>query len=232
MINQIERIKDKKWDNLIILDACRFDYFKEVLKENYLDINMRGKLIKANSHSKHTGEWYKNNWSKKNKDVILISQHPRAWKEKLDKNFFKTYPLWKRDDWIILDIYLEKMKKVMNQYNNKKILVHLTPPHLPYRDNEGKEFLNKIYKVGGGPKVYQKVREYGNKNGWNKLIYYYKKNILKCIKLIDKYINDLTGKIVITADHGELIGEDRFYGHNRSHPKIFRVPWFEIRKEI
>ena len=54
---------------------------------------------------------------------------------------------------------------------------------------------------------------------------------LKYVKnLIEEYSNK---KIIITADHGELLGEDGNYGHRgtRRHKHIVEVPWFEVIKK-
>ncbi len=34
--------------------------------------------------------------------------------------------------------------------------------------------------------------------------------------------------VVVTSDHGELFGEDRFFGHGPiAHEKVFEVPFVE-----
>jgi arylsulfatase A-like enzyme len=36
--------------------------------------------------------------------------------------------------------------------------------------------------------------------------------------------------ITVTADHGELFGEDGYFGHGPiMHPKVFEVPFVEAR---
>lgn len=47
-----QNVMDEEWDYLIILDACRYDYFEKVYDE-YLD----GKLEKRNSEAGATPEW-------------------------------------------------------------------------------------------------------------------------------------------------------------------------------
>lgn len=50
-------------------------------------------------------------------------------------------------------------------------------------------------------------------------------------------IPHLDGKVIISADHGELLGErvdDVVYRGkhppNVDHPALFEVPWFEVEK--
>ena len=71
------------------------------------------------------------------------------------------------------------------------------------------------------------------KYGDNKLKEAYEENlrfVLKYVKEIVEFIP--SGKIVITSDHGELLGEEGKYGHpgNFRHPKLLEVPWLEIDK--
>ena len=57
---------------------------------------------------------------------------------------------------------------------------------------------------------------------------------IKAVKYLDRVIEelfDLVPKntyITITADHGELFGEDGFFGHGPvQHDKVFEVPFVE-----
>lgn len=57
---------------------------------------------------------------------------------------------------------------------------------------------------------------------------------IKCVEYIDNLIGDLARKtndnayFIITSDHGELFGEDGFFGHGPiMHEKCFEVPYIE-----
>jgi arylsulfatase A-like enzyme len=57
---------------------------------------------------------------------------------------------------------------------------------------------------------------------------------IKCVEYIDNLIGDLVKKtndnayFIITSDHGELFGEDGFFGHGPiMHEKCFEVPFIE-----
>ena len=68
---------------------------------------------------------------------------------------------------------------------------------------------------------------------WDNLIILdaYKKNLRKVIKQVKRLAKSIEGKIVITADHSELIEEKKFYGHGQPllrHRKLVNIPLFEI----
>jgi hypothetical protein len=59
---------------------------------------------------------------------------------------------------------------------------------------------------------------------------------VKCVEYVDNLIGELFNKcpsnthIIVTADHGELFGEDDYFGHGPvMHPKCFEVPFVEGR---
>ncbi|KXB07236.1 hypothetical protein AKJ52_00715, partial [candidate division MSBL1 archaeon SCGC-AAA382C18] len=68
---QVNLIKEKEWDCLIILDACRFDFFREVYK-NYLD----GELYKVISEGSQTSEWVRKTFRKEYFEAVYVSANP------------------------------------------------------------------------------------------------------------------------------------------------------------
>jgi arylsulfatase A-like enzyme len=60
---------------------------------------------------------------------------------------------------------------------------------------------------------------------------------VRCVEYVDGLIGDLFVKcpedthFIVTADHGELFGEDGYFGHGPvMHPKCFEVPFVEGRR--
>ena len=60
------------------------------------------------------------------------------------------------------------------------------------------------------------------------------KQQISCVEHIDKLMGELFAKcppnthIIVTADHGELFGEDDYFGHGPiMHKKCFEVPFLE-----
>ena len=65
------RLMDEDWDYLIILDACRYDYFEQTF-QSYLD----GRLEKKLSVGSSTREWRLKNFTEYYPDTIYISSTP------------------------------------------------------------------------------------------------------------------------------------------------------------
>lgn len=80
MIAQKKLIEERNWNNLIIFDACRFDFFQR-LYPNYL----KGELLKAdNSGISYTFDWFDEMLDGKY-DAVLYSAAPFAIREKWNK---------------------------------------------------------------------------------------------------------------------------------------------------
>lgn len=60
----------------------------------------------------------------------------------------------------------------------------------------------------------------------------YKSNLEIALRYVTKLVRKLSGHIVVTADHGEFLGEYGMYGHppGRKLPELIEVPWLEIDK--
>ncbi len=153
------------WDNLIILDACRFDFFKKVYKD-YLD----GKLEKRISKGSSTGEWLVKTFPNKY-DYNYISANPYINSfgiplNKLQKRYYKNYS-WNAKEHFskIIDVWEFGWNKEINtvhprdvniaylsNIHKKKTIIHYMQPHYPYISynktfevTENK-YINKIMK--------------------------------------------------------------------------------------
>lgn len=58
----------------------------------------------------------------------------------------------------------------------------------------------------------------------------YEENLRLVLSYVAKILRYLKGKVVITSDHGELLGEKRLFGHSSSlrEPELLEVPWFKV----
>lgn len=69
-------------------------------------------------------------------------------------------------------------------------------------------------------------RKYGT-DGIRRL---YKANLDIVLKFVDRLTEELSGRVVITSDHGELLGERGLWLHPRETdiPMLRNVPWFKV----
>ncbi len=220
-----QRPAEREWNRMLVLDACRYDCFEEVN-------TIEGELKKMNSHSRHTRDWYEQYWrDRNNDDTIYITNQPQLWvkeREVIAHSFYENYPLWKRDDWLDFDSTLSRINELKNDNNNRRELIHVLPPHQPWRSPLGKrlrERLNLITDDNTG-EDYNKIERWARGGNWDTLRSVYKREIKWALEKIQEHNIEPD---VITADHGERLGEENKYNHNSSHRSVLEVPWLSIK---
>jgi len=219
------------------MDAMRFDYFDQVVREGQHKFSYEPVW----STGYETGVWYRNTWNhNRYNDTVLISGTPIPWRSGqgcYQQKFFKSYPLWKEQGKTLnrllsLKDVFTKTKKISEIHKNKRILLHIIPPHLPYYHEEGMKWLLGLFgeQILEDGTIYHRVQEYGRTEGWNKLVLYYKLNIKTALDELLKH--DWGENGVISSDHGELIGEGNLYTHSGKHlsesKKLRIVPWINL----
>jgi len=248
-------IFNEVWDNMIILDACRYDIFEE----QYKNKKMRGTLKKKISRGSHTTTFLIENFTKRRYDDILyITSNPYV--DKLIQNkVFKVISVWK-DGWS--KRYHTVLPETMYEYavdaiiNNpdKRLIIHFMQPHYPYIGYTiGSDASNNLKRSILKEPIKKKDSKKKNKRNTDIFSYYcidlytiinrnihfklYKNNLKLALPYVEKLIDLLPGKTIVTADHGEAIGDIfhplfpiRIYGHNKylRIPIITHVPWLSI----
>lgn len=139
---QKDKIWEKEWNNLLILDACRFDFFQAFYREF-----MEGKLERVVSAGSSTPEWVREVFGgdSRSKDIVYISGNPFinskgievAVDVKCDSIFHKVCDVWK-DGWsdeketVPPEEVAKSARKSRAKYPGKRMIVHFMQPHYPY----------------------------------------------------------------------------------------------------
>lgn len=222
------------------MDAMRFDIFKEIVKEE----DIEHKYSPVYSSGCETGMWMLNTWYKQRyPEITLVSNSVIYWKpdyRHILPKFNKNVPLWRKwgkdpisvgeDNHVLpTEEVLEYAEKEHVVTPSKRLLIHDIPPHLPYCTDDGRKFLDKHTNWYT---VIRDLRDYGNKNGWKTLRHHYKESARQTLLTIlnCEWIKKM-GDLIITADHGEMIGEAYTYGHSFIHvnnPVLRVVPWMMV----
>lgn len=89
-----------------------------------------------------------------------------------------------------------------------------------------KERLRRIIGVGNS------YSEFANEVGINKVKECYDSDLNMALAESAKLVENLEGKVIITADHGESWGEEGEWGHpiKSKNPVLTNVPWLEVNK--
>lgn len=232
-----KQLLQQDWDVLFVLDACRFDMFDLVHKE----AGIAGTLIPADSGAIETDLWYEKHWSKFQEDIILITPHARLFNNGHYKKFYSsvdTSDIKNQDDWRSPEAAVKVLAEAQRENEGKKFIVHLIPPHLPFLGEHGREWLRSVDLLVNP--VYRRVADLCNKGHepkWSKLKEFYTENLKFALGFVKGILPKIEGRIVITGDHGELLGENGLYGHGSKIGKIdslletlTTVPWFECEK--
>jgi len=216
-------VMKEEWKNLIILDACRYDIFKEVNTIN-------GELNCKISRGSVTTDFLTENFGKgKFKDIIYITGNPYVTKL-LQGKFYKIVSVW-REGWdedfgtVLPSTMVDYTIEVYKKYPEKKLIIHFMQPHSPWIKKEESQSKH-------GP-----METIGKNIGRKESLRRYKDNLRLVLPYVNELINILDGKTIITADHGEMIGEKihpffplKWYGHpGKVRNKILtEVPWLII----
>ncbi len=278
-------VMQERWDYLIVLDACRYDYFEKVWR-NYFET---GRLSRRSSIGAATLEWRDKSFTGFYDDVVYVSANPYINSVKAiggflgSEHFHKVYDVWQRH-WdeefgtVRPGVVTRAALGVLKKHKDKRLIIHYLQPHAPYLSLEGKtagfpipnmetdsviwgirglradskfqrkalRWLLPLFKknhiLGDHPEWFLRQflrmnpktpmdavrRQHGRKG----LVRAYRANLELVMIQVARLVEHLSGRIVITADHGEQLGEGRCYTHpgGSDSPYLRDVPWLEIER--
>lgn len=267
-------VHEDDWDYLVILDACRFDYF-ERLYSDYLD----GELEKVRSRASSTQPWlwktfpdeYEYSYLSTNPfvngDDFALSHFSSRYEDwSAVDHFREVIDLWKTDWNEEKDTVLpEKVAEAAVEHKEKKpLIIHFVQPHCPYLDHDTEmtefytrklmdkttgskglfwEFVASVFHVFPfewqdrlkkviGIKRKKSIEKVVDEVGEERLKELYESNVVAALKAVKSLSDSVDGKVVVSADHGEMLGENGEYGHElfRDESVLREVPWFEADK--
>lgn len=238
-------VMSEDWDNLILLDAARFDYFTDI---NTID----GTLTKEFSRGKKSWEFIEENFVGRDlHDTVYVTANPfstdipegtfhyvdhlhaRAWDERIGT--------------VQPEDVVEAAVEANQEFPNKRLIVHYMQPHRPYL-GETAEMLRQRLDLQGygehdeGIQIWGAVkqRDVTIEEIWAA----YTESLEITLESIEEFLDQLSGKSVVSSDHGEMLGErvfpftTRVWGHMEGFdtPTLREVPWLEVefhkRREI
>lgn len=228
---------EEDWDNLLILDACRYDMIADVdFEPGTLDYRWS-----PGSNSEEFVKFHTEN--RKLDDVIWVTANP--WVSRNRENIFQVIDMWEKGwDEDIKTVPPETMRdtalEVELEYPNKRLVVHFMQPHYPFIGKYGQKHLPPHRTFTGGGIV---TEETETQNIWEQLQNgdvsqaevwnAYTENLRSVLPTARKLSNELSGRSVISSDHGNELGKRaipipiRIYGHPSGlrTRNLVKVPW-------
>ena len=228
------------WDNLLILDACRYDLFKEAN-------TISGKLSAVQSPASETETFLKRVMDGDTfPDTVYVTANPQV--TKIDADFHSLHCLWDtfwddEHDTVLPEDVTDYVMHIDEEFKDKRLVVHYIQPHMPFIGPTAEDLSQSAFEGGtldNADKSDENVWEMLEKGNLSKERAWkaYRENLEIALDGIKPLIESLNGKTVITSDHGNALGEWGIYGHptGRTIDAITTVPWLELdydsRKEI
>jgi hypothetical protein len=203
------------WDNLIILDACRYDTFARLH-------NLPGDLSMRESRASTTPEWIRANIDGRDlRDTVYITATPQIHRhEDINHTFYKVVDVW-RDGWdnelrtVPPEPVAEAALAAAADNPHKRLLVHFLQPHYPFIGEIGRErfdyddvgLVGEETTDGDREKFWDTVGTAVNDVPRPVVVEAYEENLRLVLPQVKRLLTELGGKTVITADHGEMIYE-------------------------
>lgn len=226
--------EDEDWDNLIILDACRYDA--------YIDANPFDSAVESRvSAGSASPQFIRGNFGHKTlHDVVYVSGN--QWLLHLEDELNCELHYYHDVERDVMDGYVpspeavtDVTRRLADEFPNKRLVVHYMQPHKPYLSTH-----RELFTYEGALGKTMRVSDVNN----HQLRTAYRANLELVLEHVQDLLPDLDGKTVISSDHGELLGERvkpflfNMYGHPRAIyiDPLVTVPWHVVsegpRKEI
>lgn len=229
---------DEDWDNLLILDGCRYDMFEE---KN----NVSGDLQTKTSLGSQSWDFMQQNFVEEQfHDTVYVTSNPFV--SRLGNDTFHAV-VNLLDEWdselqtVTPDAVAEAAERASTKYPHKRLIVHFMQPHYPFIGERGRQIDHKGYSKDQenslqGKTVWGQLRNNSEKITRDEVWEAYCENLDIVLSHVQDLLDILPGKSVITADHGNLVGERlrpipvRGYGHppGMPMPELVNVPWLVV----
>lgn len=245
--NQLDRIKRREWDCLVVLDGCRWDAMKMLVEKYGLDYEVE-KMRTPTGGS--TPGWLRRIWNKEVadwSDVTYVTGNPVCQSDKVvhtdsvndwDENYDFTAGhvgevvnaaaggdsmAW---DYILGTTRPDELTEIAKDYE-PPLVVHYMQPHEPFIGNISLDLHSSNHPILDDTEAsgtYNLARQ--GKVTHELLRAAYLDNLVAVWKYARK-LEKVFDKVVYTSDHGEALGPDKWGHVGPDDPRGQIVPWVE-----
>jgi hypothetical protein len=214
---------------------------------------LNGTLSSRISKGSATVEWLQANFDGRDlRDTVYVTANPQLERNR-DRWSIKLHEIinvWLNQGWddetgtVLADTMTEAALDAAERFPDKRLVVHYMQPHYPFVPSDttaDKEHLRQIGGDSDGPseeniwgQMFNGSLNFSREDLWS----IYVENLEYVLEYVEVLLKNLSGKTVVTSDHGNYVGERaspipiREYGHPRGlyDDPVLRVPWLEYEK--
>ena len=225
-------IFEREWDVLLILDAARLDMYRRVVNAESDGIWSVGSS--SNEWMQHT---FQGNYDSELAETAYVTGNPFSEDECPAERLAAIDEVW-RDHWDeeagtvrpqpITDRVLARHRE-----GHERVVGHYMQPHYPFIGEYETETGKMTWDVGDdeahqgeGLALWDQFL-YGVREDIEDVRAAYDDNLRHVWAHVETVRENVDGRLVVTADHGNALGEWGMWGHKPGmpHPKMRRVPW-------
>lgn len=237
-------LRDRDRCVLVILDACRYDYFEDVFGPL-----LAGEMTPVKSVAHDTFEYLQRVWPGDHDVHYVTGAVPINSEYMAEREQFHLYDGYQPKHHLstIDDVWKDAWDPTLGccppepvtdaalaARDEPNLVVHYQQPHTPYVGTERElgHTNNESAHPERGEPVDKPIwdRVHSGEISDERLHELYRSNVERVAGEVCRLVDELEDRqVVITADHGEALGEYGVYAHPRwpSHPHVRTVPWVE-----
>ena len=227
-IRKGRHIYDHDWDVLVILDACRYDMYREIVDSGEPVLSV----------ASTSTEWMDVTFDEQYSDEIMgtayISANPYS--QQLDDSRFGLVDHVWQDHWddnvgtIRAEPVTDHGITAARSGEFDRVILHYMQPHFPFIGGEQFGHLGRsAFDIGSGQgqNVWRMI-ERGEVDTERAVNAYYD-NLRYVFESVNTVLENVNGRVVVSADHGNALGEWSMWGHRAYVPfrAVREVPWDE-----
>jgi hypothetical protein len=227
---------DADWDTLVLLDACRYDTFAR-------RSTLPGDLERRQSRASTTVEFLRANVDGRDlRDTVYVTANPQLHqhRDSVRTQFADVIDVWAGDGWddahgtVLPETMTDRALRAADEYPDKRLVVHYMQPHYPFVGADtaldGGDFTDP---GATGENVWVQLLQGRLDVDGAEVRARYEATLDRALPHVETLLRELDGRTVVTADHGNMIGERAFpipfreWGHPRGiyTPELVDVPW-------
>jgi len=223
-------VYEREWDTLVVLDACRGDLFHTVAPE----FDLFDEISTTWSVGSSSSEWLENTFNGATEAAQTVMVTGNTWSDRyLNAGAFAAFDevwkyAWDEDiNTVPPSAVTDRAIAHARDGDHDRLVVHYMQPHHPFIPDpitgDGGMARTGSHSSESNPWIMLRRGERQVTDVWEA----YEANLRYVLPEVETLVENLDGKIAVTADHGNLFGEWGLYGHPMETPvpALLRVPW-------